>query len=438
MKPDGQGQSLTGVTGRARQPNDTPQAGNGSKGHMAADKSFALDSEGLHRALELLDRSTHSGPPVEALPRSLPDTGLGELAALERLAPDVLGRATYLDAADAMAHMDPPTPWITWALALWNARLNQNLLHPATAPFARDAEACVVDWLAPFFGMNGGHMTPGSSLANLTALWAARDLRGVRKVVASSAAHLSLRKAARILGLDYIEAGVDRTHRLDPASLPRDMADACLVLTAGTTSVGAVDSLDCCGLAAWTHVDAAWAGPLALSDRHRRILSGIERADSVAVSAHKWLFQPKESALVLFRDTEAAHRTLSFGGAYLAVPNIGVQGSHGAAGTLLLATILAWGRQGMAARIEQCMANARRLQGFITSQPGLEAFPDGGTGVTVFRPRSQDVEAFRAALPQGLASASTINGETWVRCVSANPNADVERIIAAIEKATRP
>jgi L-2,4-diaminobutyrate decarboxylase len=92
----------------------------------------------------------------------------------------------------------------------------------------------------------------------------------------------------------------------------------------------------------------------------------------------------------------------------------------------------------MAARIEQCMANARRLQGFITSQPGLEAFPDGGTGVTVFRPRSQDVEAFRAALPQGLASASTINGETWVRCVSANPNADVERIIAAIEKATRP
>jgi hypothetical protein len=72
-----------------------------------------------------------------------------------------------LDAGEAMAHMDPPTPWITWAVALWNARLNQNLLHPATAPFAREAEACVVEWLAPFFGMNGGHMTAGSSLANL-------------------------------------------------------------------------------------------------------------------------------------------------------------------------------------------------------------------------------------------------------------------------------
>jgi L-2,4-diaminobutyrate decarboxylase len=404
---------------------------------MSLDKSFELSSEGLRRAVELLDHRNHSEWPSGGLPASWPDNGLGEMAALERLAPDVLGRATYLDAANAMAHMDPPTPWITWALALWNARLNQNLLHPATAPFAREAESCVVAWLAPFFGMNGGHMTPGSSVANLTALWAARDLRGVRKVIASSASHLSLRKAARILGLDYIEVGVDQNHRLDPATLPRDMLDVCLVLTAGTTIVGAVDSLDCCGQAAWTHVDAAWAGPLALSERHRGILSGVERADSVAVSAHKWLFQPKESALVLFRDTETAHRTLSFGGAYLAAPNIGVQGSHGAAGTLLLATLLAWGREGMAARIELCMENARRLQDVIVSQPGLEAFPDGGTGVTVFRPRSQDVEAFRASLPQGLSSSATINAETWVRCVSANPNANVELIIAAIGKATR-
>jgi glutamate/tyrosine decarboxylase-like PLP-dependent enzyme len=92
----------------------------------------------------------------------------------------------------------------------------------------------------------------------------------------------------------------------------------------------------------------------------------------------------------------------------------------------------------MAARIEHCMENARRLQDFIASQPGLEAFPDGGTGVTVFRPRSQDVEGFRAALPQGLSSSATINGETWIRCVSANPNADVAKIIAAIDAATQP
>jgi glutamate/tyrosine decarboxylase-like PLP-dependent enzyme len=83
---------------------------------------------------------------------------------------------------------------------------------------------------------------------------------------------------------------------------------ACLVLTAGTTSVGAVDPLDTIGQAAWTHVDAAWAGPLRLSERHAEVLAGIERADSVAISAHKWLFQPKESALILFRDTPSTAR----------------------------------------------------------------------------------------------------------------------------------
>jgi glutamate/tyrosine decarboxylase-like PLP-dependent enzyme len=174
-----------------------------------------------------------------------------------------------------------------------------------------------------------------------------------------------------------------------------------------------------------------------LSDQYRSVLSGVDQADSVAVSAHKGLFQPKESALVMFRETEAAHGAISFGGAYLAAPNIGVQGSHGAAATLLLATLLAWGREGVAARIERCMENARRLRAFIAAHPDLECFPDGGTGVTVFRPAPDRTDAFRADLPQGLASSATIGGDTWLRCVSANPNADMERIIAAIDKACR-
>ena len=404
---------------------------------MASDPSFEVNVEGLGRAVALLGRPSPSGLPPFDLPDLLPDSGLGEVQALERLAPDVLGRATYLDAGEALAHMDPPTPWISWAMALWNARLNQNLLHPATAPFAREAEARVVGWLAPWFGMDGGHMTPGSSVANLTALWAARDLRGVKRVVASSAAHLSVKKAARILGLDYVELGVDERQRLDLATLPRDLSDACLVLTAGTTAVGAVDPLSACGLAAWTHIDAAWAGPLVLSDRHRSVLSGIERADSVAVSAHKWLFQPKESALVFFADTGAANAALSFGGAYLAAPNIGVQGSHGAAGTVLLATFLAWGREGLAARIERCMDHAARLQTFIAAHPDLEGFEDGGTGVIVFRPMSHPIDAFRAGLPQGLASSAIIEGEAWLRCVCANPNADMDQIIEILDALAR-
>ena len=135
------------------------------------DKSFQADA-GLEKALDLLRQPTAQQQP---LPKSLAAQGIGEEAALSLLAPYVFGEASYLDSPTACAHMDPPTPWITWATSLWNARLNQNLLHPARAPLARQAEEIVMAWLAPWFGMQGGHMCSGSTLANLTALWAARD-----------------------------------------------------------------------------------------------------------------------------------------------------------------------------------------------------------------------------------------------------------------------
>jgi len=186
--------------------------------------------------------------------------------------------------------MDPPTPWVTWGI---------------------------------------------------TALWAARELRGIREVVASAASLLSLRKAANLLGLEYRSVPVDAQQRLLVEQLG-DVSQAALVLTAGTVATGAVDPLDARHNARWLHVDAAWAGPLRFSEHHAPLLAGIECADSVSVSAHKWLWQPKESAMVLFADTGSAHQALSFGGSYLAVPNVGLLGSHGQAALPLAATLLAW------------------------------------------------------------------------------------------------
>ncbi|HKA60733.1 MAG TPA: hypothetical protein VKD28_19100 [Gemmatimonadales bacterium] len=134
---------------------------------MLVDPSFAIDSDGLLRALRLLGQRELTSD--AEIPGELPVLGIGDVPAIELLAPHVLGKAARLGAPHALSHMDPPTPWITWALAMWNASVNQNLLHPATAPFARKAEEMVVRWLAPFFEMEGGHMTPGSTLANLTS-----------------------------------------------------------------------------------------------------------------------------------------------------------------------------------------------------------------------------------------------------------------------------
>ena len=345
------------------------------------DNSFSVEN-GLEQAIHLLRRPP-SNPSL--LPSKCPEAGIDELNALELLAPHVIGGATLLDSPMAFAHMDPPTPWITWATILWNARLNQNLLHPATAPFAIEAEKLVLNWLTPFFGMNGGHMCSGSTLANLTALWAARDTKGIKKVVASSASHLSIKKAAQILGLIYEEIPTNEHHQINPAQLG-DISEACLVLTAGTTSTGVIDPLKLIGQAPWTHVDAAWAGPLCLSDKYSHRLKGIENADSVAVSAHKWLFQPKESALIMFRDTQCANNAISFGGSYLTTPNIGIQGSHGATAIPLLATLIAWGKKGIVDRIEHTMSMAEQLAKYLHNTKNVQVWAMPKTGITVFRP----------------------------------------------------
>ena len=395
------------------------------------DPEFHPNAEALQWALRRLCQADSFGH-ADAVPTSMPEQGMGATPALEMLAPHVLGGAARLDDPLAAAHMDPPTPWITWAATQWNARLNQNLLHLATAPVAREIEARVVHWLAPFFGMNGGHMTPGATLANLTALWAARDGAGVREVFASAQAHLSIAKAARILGLSFRALPTDARGALLPSALPEDLSRSALVLTAGTTSSGVIDPLSLIGRAAWTHVDAAWAGPLRLT-RFASRLEGIERTDSVAVSAHKWLFQPKESALVLFRDTEAAHAAVSEGGAYLAVPNVGILGSHGATAVPLLATLLAWGREGMAQRIEACMMASERLAEGIHQDDRLALRDPPQTGILNWRPRDvEHFERWQQALPVGLASTTTLHGERWFRQVFANPNADAERILEVI------
>ena len=271
----------------------------------------------------------------------------------------------------------------------------------------------------------------GRPLLILRALWAARELGGVEEIAAAETAHVSIEKVARLLGLPLRKLPTGKAGSIIPEAAV-NLQRTCLVLVAGSTSTGTIDPLYLAGRAAWTHVDAAWAGPLRLSARYAGLLDGIEHADSVSISAHKWLFQPKESALVLFRHTARAHAALSFGGAYLAAPNIGLLGSHGAAAVPLLALLWAWGRDGLEARLERCMAFADRFASFVEDDPRLELLAKPETGIVVWKPRSKSVHEVAASLPVGLASQTSVAGETWFRCVAANPVAEIGEIIDAV------
>jgi len=363
---------------------------------------------------------------LEEIPKQIPESGLDKELIYSKFQCLLSTHSSDLSAPCVMAHMDPPPPEIAAKIAGLNAAHNQNLLHPALSPLATSIEKRIINWLLPFFDMNAGHFCSGSTIANLSALWCARE-HGAKQVVASKEAHISVPKAAHILGMDYHAIDVHANGKVNRDKFG-DLKHACLVQTAGTTSRGVIDELIQTD-ALWTHVDAAWAGPLRLT-KHAAILDGIETADSVSISAHKWFYQPKDSAIVLFADVNASEK-ISYGGEYLATPNVGVQGSRGAAAIPLMATLMHWGRSGLAERIERNMADAETLANFLHQHTAceLKQFPE--TAVINWRPKYANIQTTLHKLAE-TSSKTTIDNKTWIRQVAANPNANTDLIIKKI------
>jgi aromatic-L-amino-acid decarboxylase len=194
------------------------------------------------------------------------------------------------------------------------------------APALTAIEASVVRWLASVCGLPdgaGGALTTGGSMANLSAIVAARHA-GLGEEIAGGTlyvtehAHRSVAKAARIAGLP---ARAVRTVpctpelRMDAAAaaamIAEDRAGGArpflLVASAGTTSTGAIDPLPELAAVAeraglWFHVDAAYGGLFRLTERGRRLLVGMERADSVTLDPHKTLFQPYGTGALVVRE----------------------------------------------------------------------------------------------------------------------------------------
>jgi L-2,4-diaminobutyrate decarboxylase len=154
------------------------------------------------------------------------------------------------------------------------------------------------------------------------------------------------------------------------------------------------------------------------------------------------LYQPKGVGAILFRDTATAHAALSFGAGYLSAPNIGVVGTAPASALPLAATLLAWGRQGLASRIEGDLEKAQALCQLVSQDERFELWTGAGcgstgagagaTGVVVWRPRDVPAAEVRDRLRGAWVSLTDIDGERWLRCVSANPSADPELVFAAV------
>ena len=128
---------------------------------------------------------------------------------------------------------------------------------------------------------------------------------------------------------------------------------------------------------------------------------------------------------------------ISMGGDYLTQPNVGIQGSRGAAAIPLFATLLAWGKSGLAKRIEHCLDQAALVADWVSAQPKLRLLCEPVSGVVVWRAERGEMDTLKLLdrMQTGATSSLTLNGETWVRQVAANPLLDSQSVINAIEQA---
>lgn len=222
--------------------------------------------------------------------------------------------------------------------------LNANITCWRSGPAGTELERMVVRWLGSLINYDRdarGLLTSGGSMANMIALLVANrrktgadaSKRGLwnsgppMTVYASSEAHMSIAKAADILGFgrDHVRVipcderqriRVDLLREKIEADWSEGLRPFCVVGSAGTVNTGVVDPLSALAAIAaefdlWFHVDGAYGAPGVLDERKRHLFAGLERADSVSLDPHKWLYVPVDAGCLLFRDTAAAKATFS-------------------------------------------------------------------------------------------------------------------------------
>ena len=232
----------------------------------------------------------------------------------------------------------PSTPIGTYADLIASA-LNANITCWRSGPAGTEVERMVVRWLGALIGYDRdakGLLTSGGSMANMIALLIAQRRKpGVNTsraglwnsgppmtLYASEEVHMSIAKAADILGFGRDQVRIiacDERQRMR-VDLLREKIEAdkreglrpfCVVGSAGTVNTGVVDPLNEIADVAvefdlWFHVDGAYGAPGSLDERKKHLFAGLERADSVSLDPHKWLYVPVDAGCLLFRDATAA------------------------------------------------------------------------------------------------------------------------------------
>jgi aromatic-L-amino-acid decarboxylase len=316
------------------------------------------------------------------------------------------------------------------------ASLNVNSMTWLSSPAATELEVTVLDWLAQLLGLPPewhGHIEDTASTATVAALAAARTLKPGGVVYASEQANFSVEKAARLVGLEFRKVEVDDAFRMrDDFPLDDATAVVATVGTTGTTSVDPVAELArrCEEAGVWLHVDAAYAGSAWVCPELRWSLEGVDRADSVVVNPHKWLFTPMDCSTLWTRRPEVLYEAFALVPDYLAATQgaVDLKDFGPALGrrfrALKLWFVLRWyGAEGLRALIREHVRLAQLLAALVEAEPGWEVVAPHPFSTVCFRHVEGDNdEIARAATATGevFVASTKLRGQSIIRLAIGN------------------
>ncbi len=346
---------------------------------------------------------------IQSLDVELADDGVAAVRVLEELAaavgPGLVASAGPRYFGFVIGGSLPAALGADWLASAWDQDAGLNVLGPAAAACEEIAGAWILDLLGLPGDASVGFVT-GGQMANFTALAAARHavleragwdvesdgLHGGPRVevLVGEHAHVTIRTALRMLGLGESTARVvpaDDSGRMLADALMRELqaceGPAIVCAQAGEVNTGCFDPLgaiaDACEEAgAWFHVDGAFGAWAAASSRLRHLAAGIERADSCAVDAHKWLNVPYDCGLAIVSDPAALAGAMRVSAAYLKgserrdPASFTPEASRRARGFAVYAALRSLGRSGVEHLVERCCEWAALMAEELRSEPGVE------------------------------------------------------------------
>ena len=413
--------------------------------------------------------------------------GVGDAAALTEADSLYADNAVWFHHPSYVAHLNCPVAVPAVAAEAMLAAINTSVDTFDQSLVATLMEQRLVRWTAERIGFTAGDgvFTSGGTQSNLQALYLARS-RAERaadedraallprlRVLATEAAHFSVARSARLLGLGedaVVAVPADAAGRMDAGALREALSaleaagslPMAIVATAGTTDRGLIDPLPEIADAArdhriWLHVDAAYGGGLLLSRTRRHLLDGIEHADSVTVDFHKSYFQPVSSSALIVREradlAATAHHADYLNPAAEAAsedaePNQvdkSLQTTRRFDALKLWTTLRSLGPDAIGDMVDACCDLAAEVRELLAEDPDLHVLGTTDLSTVIFRFRPAGLDDSRADALQPLirrilfhsgramVARTTIDGTPWLKLTLLNPDTTLLDVAAVLD-----